>query len=159
MSTVEKVSLALSNDLLKVVRRAVASGEYASSSEVVREALREWRARRPAFAPTASVQQILTERDLQLRALCEQFDVSRLSLFGSALREDFDPARSDVDLSVEFGNAAALTAREFFALQAGLAALFGREVDLVDIDAMTDSRLKRSILRSQRAIYQRAQAT
>jgi hypothetical protein len=48
MSTVEKVSLALSNDLLRVLKRAVASGEYASSSEVVREALREWRARRPA---------------------------------------------------------------------------------------------------------------
>lgn len=42
MSKVEKVSVALTPELLETVREAVASGDYASSSEVVREALRDW---------------------------------------------------------------------------------------------------------------------
>jgi len=46
MSHVEKMSIALTTDMAAVVREAVASGEYASSSEVIREALRDWRRRR-----------------------------------------------------------------------------------------------------------------
>ena len=46
MATVEKVSIALTPEMLAVVREAVESGEYASSSEVMREALREWKRRR-----------------------------------------------------------------------------------------------------------------
>lgn len=47
MSTVEKVSVALSPELLEMVRDAVDSGRYGSASEVIREALREWRLRQP----------------------------------------------------------------------------------------------------------------
>lgn len=46
MSNVEKVSIALTPEMAAVVRQAVDSGEYASSSEVVREALREWKLKR-----------------------------------------------------------------------------------------------------------------
>jgi len=47
MSTVEKVSVALSPELLEMVKDAVASGQYGSASEVIREALRDWRIRQP----------------------------------------------------------------------------------------------------------------
>ncbi|UDF04353.1 type II toxin-antitoxin system ParD family antitoxin [Asticcacaulis sp. AND118] len=40
---VEKVSIALTADMAAMVRGAVDSGEYASASEVVREALRDWK--------------------------------------------------------------------------------------------------------------------
>lgn len=46
MAHVEKVSVALTPEMLAVVREAVKSGEYASSSEVMREALRDWNRRR-----------------------------------------------------------------------------------------------------------------
>lgn len=46
MANVEKVSVALTANLLAEVRQAVSSGEYASSSEVLREALRDWTAKR-----------------------------------------------------------------------------------------------------------------
>ena len=46
MANVEKVSIALTVDMAAGVREAVASGEYASSSEVVREALRDWKLKR-----------------------------------------------------------------------------------------------------------------
>lgn len=46
MANVEKVSIALTPEMAAMVRRLVESGEYASTSEVVREALRDWRLRR-----------------------------------------------------------------------------------------------------------------
>ena len=46
MSHVEKMSIALTPELAAAVRAAVANGEYVSSSEVVREALRDWQFRR-----------------------------------------------------------------------------------------------------------------
>ncbi len=42
MTTAEKINVALPPDMVHVVRNAVASGEYASSSEVIRDALRDW---------------------------------------------------------------------------------------------------------------------
>ncbi len=47
MPSVEKVSVALSSDLLEMVKKAVSTGEYASASEVIREALRDWKLRQP----------------------------------------------------------------------------------------------------------------
>lgn len=47
MGTVEKISVALSPELLAQVRSAVDSGRYGSASEVVREALRDWTLREP----------------------------------------------------------------------------------------------------------------
>jgi len=46
MATVEKISIALTRDMAALVREAVESGEYASSSEVIRDALRDWKAKR-----------------------------------------------------------------------------------------------------------------
>lgn len=46
MASIEKISIALPPEMVSMVRQAVESGEYASSSEVIREALREWTHRR-----------------------------------------------------------------------------------------------------------------
>lgn len=42
MTTAEKISIALPPEMVTLVRNAVATGEYASSSEVIRDALRDW---------------------------------------------------------------------------------------------------------------------
>lgn len=42
MTAAEKISIALPPEMVHVVRSAVATGEYASSSEVIRDALRDW---------------------------------------------------------------------------------------------------------------------
>lgn len=46
MAKVEKITIALTSEMAGSVRMAVESGDYASASEVVREAVREWRERR-----------------------------------------------------------------------------------------------------------------
>jgi antitoxin ParD1/3/4 len=46
MTTAEKISIALPPEMVALVRSAVATGEYASSSEVIRDALRDWTSKR-----------------------------------------------------------------------------------------------------------------
>lgn len=46
MANVEKVSVALTPEMAATMRQVVESGEYASASEVMREALRDWKLRR-----------------------------------------------------------------------------------------------------------------
>jgi len=42
MAQVEKLSIALTKELTADIRQAVDAGEYASTSEVIRDALRAW---------------------------------------------------------------------------------------------------------------------
>ena len=46
IANVEKLSIALTREMAAVVRQCVESGEYASSTEVIREALRDWKLKR-----------------------------------------------------------------------------------------------------------------
>ena len=46
MANLEKISVAVTPEMAAMMREAVGSGEYASASEVMRDAMREWRARR-----------------------------------------------------------------------------------------------------------------
>jgi antitoxin ParD1/3/4 len=46
MSEIERMTITLPSDMAAVVKGAVDGGDYASSSEVVREALRDWKMKR-----------------------------------------------------------------------------------------------------------------
>jgi predicted nucleotidyltransferase len=48
------------------------------------------------------MQPFLEEKREQIAELCRTHHVRRLAVFGSAVRDDFDPARSDIDFLVEF---------------------------------------------------------
>jgi predicted nucleotidyltransferase len=115
-----------------------------------RDAAAETAARRPAGLLTAVTRE-------EIAQLCRGYGVRRLALFGSTLRDDFDPARSDVDVAVEFvSREGESPARQYFDFKTALERLFGRSVDLVELSAMPDSRLKRHIERTQRALYDEA---
>ena len=64
----------------------------------------------------------------EIEALCREYHIHRLALFGSALRDDFT-ADSDVDVLVEFEPDARI-GLAFFRLQDELSELFGQNVDL-----------------------------
>ncbi|MDW6020801.1 type II toxin-antitoxin system ParD family antitoxin [Mesorhizobium sp. BAC0120] len=52
MGQVHKRSITLSADLATAVDEAVAAGEYASASEVIRDALRDWKEKRDLLGHT-----------------------------------------------------------------------------------------------------------
>lgn len=65
-----------------------------------------------------------------LAELCRRHGVAKLSVFGSALRGDFDPDRSDVDLLVEFAPGVSKSLFKLVKMQDELGRLIGREVDI-----------------------------
>lgn len=89
-----------------------------------------------------------------LAAVCERYGVKRLDLFGSAATGRFDPARSDVDLMVEFFPESPPGAfAGFLAMEAELATLFGRRVDVTSPQALDNPFFRRSVQPSLRQLY------
>ena len=46
MSTIERMTITMPSDMAAIVKGAVEGGDYASTSEVIREALRDWKSKR-----------------------------------------------------------------------------------------------------------------
>ena len=91
---------------------------------------------------------------LELANICHRFRVRTLEIFGSALREDFDPARSDLDFLVEFENVPVIQFADlFFGLQEALADLFRLPVDLVTPESVTNPFLLEGINKSRKVLY------
>lgn len=82
-----------------------------------------------------------------IQALCREFGVSRLELFGSAVTDAFDPERSDVDFLVTYpdGYDYGPWLARFFDLERALSSLLGREVDLIMSDAPRNQRFIASV--------------
>lgn len=46
MATIKKISIALPDEMVAMLRDCVKKGEYSSASEIIREALRNWKLKR-----------------------------------------------------------------------------------------------------------------
>jgi uncharacterized protein len=89
--------------------------------------------------------------DDRLAEFCRRHRVTRLSLFGSILREDFSP-ESDVDFLVEFDPSAHVSLFDLGGMLMELRGMVGRKVDL-----KTPKELSRyfrdRVLREARPLY------
>jgi predicted nucleotidyltransferase len=65
-----------------------------------------------------------------IAAFCRKWSVRRLSFFGSVVRDDFDPERSDVDVLVEF-QPGQTPGWAIVSAEDELSEIFGRKVDLL----------------------------
>ncbi len=85
---------------------------------------------------------------------CQARGIRKLSLFGSVLREDFDPERSDVDVLAEFepGALKGLGFR-YFGYAEQLAAILGRKVDFC---SRLNKYVEKSVRQEAVPIYERA---
>jgi predicted nucleotidyltransferase len=102
----------------------------------------------------AMVPALIEQRRGDIAQLCERYGVRELALFGSILRSDFDLTSSDVDAAVKFGPPADDSlAHQYFDFKTALERLLLRPVDLVELEAMADTRLKRIIEHTKVPIY------
>jgi len=96
----------------------------------------------------------LNEHRPEVVALCQQFGVRRLEVFGSAASGQFDPAHSDVDFLVEIEPPEGTSRFDaFFGLKEALEALFGRSVDLVDPSALDNPYFAAMVERTRQELY------
>jgi uncharacterized protein len=89
----------------------------------------------------------------EIGRLCRLHGVRKLEVFGSILRSDFDPQRSDVDVVVEFEPRVANSFANFLDLKEALERLLGRPVDLVELHAVRNRRLRRYIEQGKSPVY------
>lgn len=88
-----------------------------------------------------------------IAAACARHSVVRLEAFGSALRDDFVPGQSDVDLLVEFVPLESYALVDaYFGLLDELRSLLG-EVDLVMVGALKNPYIARAIEREKQLLF------
>lgn len=83
---------------------------------------------------------------------CRRWKVTEMSLFGAILRDDFRPD-SDVDILVSFSKDVHHSVFELAEMRSELTAIFEREVDLLEKEALRNPFRKRAILRHREVIY------
>ena len=84
----------------------------------------------------------------QIRQLAAQYDIQRVLLFGSRARGDYRP-RSDIDLAISGGNAAAFT----LAVDEETDTLL--KYDVVDLDRPVDTALLDNIRKDGIILYEK----
>lgn len=91
----------------------------------------------------------------KIAAFCKRWKVVELSLFGSALREDFS-AQSDIDALVSFAPHSSWSLFDHVQMKQELQEIFGRQVDLITRRALEQSRnplLRSEILGTAKTLY------
>jgi antitoxin ParD1/3/4 len=90
MAEIERLTITLPHDMAAVVKGAVEGGDYASSSEVVREALRDWKMKRAL--QLKEMEALKADIDKGLTDLAEgrvqDFDAARIIERGRKLLAD-----------------------------------------------------------------------
>lgn len=87
MSTLERLTVTMPADMASTVKTAVDAGDYASTSEVVREALRDWKMKRARQAQElAGLKADIAKGDADLAAgRVKPFNAARIAAKGKKL--------------------------------------------------------------------------
>ena len=83
---------------------------------------------------------------------CRKWKIKEFALFGSVLTEEFRP-NSDVDVLVSFEEGSTREPDDYHAIHEELQAMFRREVDVVQIEAVTNPYRRSHILRHKQIAY------
>jgi predicted nucleotidyltransferase len=108
-----------------------------------------------AYSIAMSVAELPIQIDREkIAEFCRARGIRKLSLFGSVLRDDFDPARSDVDVLAEFEpDALKGVGFRYFGYGEELAAIVGRKVDFC---SRLNKYIEAAVRREAIPIYERA---
>lgn len=99
------------------------------------------------------MQKFITDRLPEIEELCRKHHVRRMSVFGSAVRDDFNPATSDVDFTVQF-EAGIIPAQCWgvYELKNELEVVLNRKVDLLRLP-IRNTYLRREIEGAEVTVY------
>ena len=97
---------------------------------------------------------LIEQHHEQLQALCRKYDVRRLHLIGSALRDDFVPENSDLDFVVEFNDLTVANAADrYLGLMVDLEDVFSRRIDLISYDAIRNPYFRQEVDETRVTLY------
>jgi predicted nucleotidyltransferase len=97
---------------------------------------------------------VLDKNKDRLAEACRRFGVRRLEVFGSAARDDFDPAKSDFDFIVSFADKTPGTyADRYFDFAAAVERLLGRKIDLLTERCIRNPYFRREVETARQVVY------
>lgn len=95
----------------------------------------------------------------KIESFCQKWKVKEFALFGSILRVDFNPSKSDVDVLLTFLHSQNLSLFDIIDMKEELELIFKRKVDLVNKESIEKSKnpyKKKEILENYEVIYEQA---
>lgn len=103
-----------------------------------------------------SINTIINPYAQVLAALCKQYRIAKLYVFGSVVNGDFDNSTSDIDFLAQFKERAPTPdyAERFLGFEHDLKALFNRPVDLLTVEGLKNPRMKNTVERTRKLIYE-----
>jgi predicted nucleotidyltransferase len=97
---------------------------------------------------------LVAERIDDIHDLCRRYHVARLELFGSAASGQFNETTSDLDFLIEFETLSpSAHADAYFGMLADLQDLFCRDIDLVEVAAVTNPYFKQTLDVDRTVLY------
>ena len=88
-----------------------------------------------------------------LSEFCRKWKITELGIFGSFLREDFHD-QSDIDVLLSFSPDSEWSLLHLVEMQQELSDLMGREVDIVEKEALKNPFRRRGILKNVQVLYE-----
>ena len=86
--------------------------------------------------------------------ICKRYRVSKLDVFGSAARkDDFNAISSDADFLIEFAPEVKVGLGELIGIKTELENLLGRNVDLIEPEAIVNPYVLKSIKGNRESVY------
>lgn len=96
----------------------------------------------------------LAGKEEAIAALCREYGVLRLDLFGSAAKGTFNPDTSDLDFVASFADRQNLNyADRYFTFAEALETLFGRSVDLITEQSIKNPYFREEVEETRRRVY------
>jgi len=99
--------------------------------------------------------EVVANRQAELEALCEEYGVRRLALFGSAAQGTWREGISDFDFLVDIGDYGDRVGWRFMGFLAGPERLFGDNFDVVSEPAVKADELRAELERTAVTLYER----
>ena len=97
---------------------------------------------------------IVSRNTEEIAALCRQFSIQRLDVFGSAVTGTFDQETSDLDFIVDLGEYEPHVADRFLDFADALEKLLGYRVDLITEQSITSPYFQRSVNAAREWVYE-----
>ncbi len=97
---------------------------------------------------------LISDNQTAIAALCRDFGIRKLEVFGSATTDAFDPDRSDVDFIVDLGGYERGVAKRFMRFADALEALLGRKVDLITEEQIQNPYFRYAVNQQRVTIYE-----
>ena len=88
----------------------------------------------------------------KIRDFCQRWKIVEFALFGSVLRDDFSPD-SDVDVLLRFEENTGWSLYDVVDMKDELKTMFGREVDVVEKEAIRNPYRRNILLAEQKVLY------